>query len=297
MAWDSLLTIDPEGPPLGVSLREWNYANTKRHFGKVFIVFGIVCLIIALIGDFMYFQNRSIKNLSLNEIVANKTDYTGKVAITAELKTDKSKQLPGTNKNVIYGIISIDADQLMDKTYRPKEDYGKKWFEPHKGMSENLFHWEFLADNFYLEDGNARLALKLDKTQLPITKDYRANLDVITHYDDQPKSFKREISVEYAGKTYPLALDKWQDKRRLINIKREFLEDRQTATLTVQLDQGKIKKIESLRIGTVSELKKEDKKGIAILKISGLVIIIFGALLYRNGKRHREALIRFSDRN
>ena len=297
MAWDSLITIDPEGPPWGVTRKEWNYANSKRHFGKVFIVIGIACLIMALISFVMYFQDQSIKTVSLSKIVDQKTDYTGKVAISAELKTDKSRQLPGTNKNVIYGNISIDVDEILNKTYRPKEDYGKKGFIPHKGISENLFHWEFLADSFYLKDGNARLELNLDKTQLPITNDYRADDDLITHYNDRPKSFKRSISVEYAKKVYPLTLDKWQDKRRLINIKREYLEDQQTATLIVQLDQGKIKKIESLQPGTLSDIKRGHKNGILALIISGLVFIILGAFLYRNGKRHREALIKFSDKD
>ena len=297
MAWDSLITIDPEGPPLGVTRKEWNYANSKRHFGKVIIAIGIACLIMSLIGFVTYLQNQSIKTLALHEIVAQKTDYTGKVATTAELHADKSQQLPGTNKKVIYGKVSIDVDEIMNSPFKTGESGNSKALIPNKGLSENLFGWEFLADNFYLKDGSTRFDLKLDQDQLPVTHDTRADKDLTTHYNDRPKSFKRAISVEYAKKVYPLNLDKWQDKRRLIKIKREYLEDQQTATLIVQLDQGKIEKIESLRTGTLQEVKKEDKNGIVALIISAFVFIILGAFLYRNGKQHRQALVKLSDKN
>lgn len=292
MAWDSLITIDPDGPPLGVSRKEWNNANTKKRIGLVIIVIGAACLLAAVIVLVQQQLNQSTPTLSLNELLSKQTAFTGKGAITATLKSSDSKILPGTDKEVIYGNITIDAIESPDILFKRGENNMPITV---KKTTEEIFHWQFFGKPLYLEDGKYRLNLPANLSQLPIVLDHKADFDLKRNYNDQPRSFSKIISVDYAGQRYPLKNKLWKSHKPTINIERKYLENKQTVTLIAQFEKGKIKKIESLTAGNRKDANKQSNDTAIALLLTGLIFMLGGALLNRNGKMHKDALIKRSN--
>jgi len=296
MAWDSLITIDPDGPPLGVTRKEWNYANTKKRLGLVIIAIGVASLIGAVTVLIQQQLNEFVPTLSLQELLSKKGAFTGKGAIIATLKGSNSKILPGTDKEVIYAKIAIDAIEQPDE---PLEHGKDRVLLPAKRTIEPLFHGQFYGKPLYLEDGNSRLNLNAKLDQLPIKVDHKAHFDLKLNYDKHPKSFSNIISVEYAGQVYPLKNKSEKDytpiKDPSINIKREYLENKQTVTLIAQFDKGKIKKIASLTLGNRENAKKQSTHTAIALFLTSLFFMLGGILLNHNGKRHRDTLLKRSN--
>lgn len=294
MAWDSFLTIDPEGPPIGVTRKEWNYAKTKKHFGQLITILGCIFLIFAVFGLLIDIVSKPINQITLNTLLTEKTNLSGRFAITAILKTDESRHLPGIEKEVVYGKINIIAKEITERVFEPGE---KNILIPVKPITQQLFNWEFISKSFYLIDGNNKLKLNLDLSQLPITIDHLAHKNLTINRDDQPKYFSQPISVEYAGKVYPINSEVFNYKKTHVTIEREYLIDKQTVTVIALLEKGKIKSIDSITLGTKVDRKEQNDKLAKLLFVTGVFFMFTGFFLFKNGKRHKEALIKFSSQN
>lgn len=140
-----------------------------------------------------------IDGISIERAIAHEGDRIDLVRMEGRLVADRPLTMPDNqSEQVIRGRVKLSV--------RTASASGSDDANP--PQEQTLWEWEETADKVFLSDGDRRIPLNFDLTNLPVATDL-GDLSPRTIYEGESARTSRPIAIEYGEKTYPLPLDIW----------------------------------------------------------------------------------------